>query len=204
MSKLVYTADDLVASLGALGVHFLSRGTQDDHPPLLSPTDLLAALIAQSDARLRLAIIPLLLRRPELANCLPHAIERSTDVLRQQLKLYYTAAMLLQQEHQNALYRLLGVQPSLPDLFGDELGILRTDSAQAALQKVAAQHAACTGLSVNWVVTYTQAAQRIIKRLEHEAQWALAWSTMPMRRSNGQTSLTSILALSVITFVRCA
>lgn len=173
MSGLVYTADDLVASLDALGVHFLTGGIQSDHPPTISATDLLAALIAQSDARMRLAIIPLLLRRPELAACMPDAIERTTDVLRQQLKLYYTAAMVLQQEYRNTLQRLLGAQPSLLDLYGGELGIVRTESTQAALEKVAAQHAACTGLSVNWAGTYRHAAQRIIKRLEHEAQWAL-------------------------------
>ncbi len=50
---------DLISTLNVLGVYFLTSG---ERPPevVVPPTRLLAALVEQKDARLRLATVPLL------------------------------------------------------------------------------------------------------------------------------------------------
>ncbi|MCL4506203.1 MAG: hypothetical protein M1434_10065 [Chloroflexi bacterium] len=92
MSAILCTPDELVGALDALGVHFLSGGDSSPRARSLAPAELLAQLAAQPDARLRLAIIPLLLCRPEFASAAPTALEQLTEQRRQTFKLYYTAA----------------------------------------------------------------------------------------------------------------
>ena len=172
MAATLLTANELVGALDALDVHFLTGGEVSPRVHSLTPADLLAQLAAQSDARLRLAIIPLLLRRPELALAAQTAAEQLTGQPRWTLKLYYTAAVLLQRRHQNLLARLLGPQPQLVDLFGAELGISLAGDPQDSLRRLGERHTALTGLSINWAGAYDHAARRLIKRLEHEAAWA--------------------------------
>jgi hypothetical protein len=94
------------------------------------------------------------------------------DETRQSLKLYYTAGVLLQRLYHRSLEHLLGAQPLLPDLFGSELAVSLTDEPQKDLQRLGERHILLTGLNINWAGTYEHAAQRLIKRLEHEALWA--------------------------------
>ncbi len=172
MSAVPLTADELVGALDALGVRFLTGGEPSPRAHGLTPADLLAQLAAQPDARLRLATIPLLLRRPEFAVAAPAAAEQITGQARWTLKLYYTAAVLLQRRYRHPFNRLLGAQPPLPDLFGSELGVSLASDPQECLRQLGERHATLTGLSINWAGTYDHAAQRLIKRLEHEAIWA--------------------------------
>lgn len=162
------SVDELVSALNSLGAHFVAGGAIAT-PPELTPARLLAALAEQSDARLRLAIVALLLRRPDLANAAQEAIVRLAEPARTMLKLYYTAAMLLQQKHAGQLYRLIGPRESLPDLFSGELGIPTSGSIEARLQALGKRHRDLSGLAANWVGTYEHAAERLFKRMEHEA-----------------------------------
>jgi hypothetical protein len=132
----------------------------------------LAGLAEQSDARLRLAIVALLLRRPDLADAIPEVVTHLTEPAGTSLKLYYTAAMLLQQKHADELGRLLEVRQRLPDLFSIQLGVPAGGSVEARLQTLAERHRAWSGLTVNWIGTYEHAAERLIRRLTLEAQWA--------------------------------
>ena len=165
------TADELVGALDGLGVHFLTGGEVNPRAQSLGQDELLAGLAAQPDARLRLAIIPLLLRRPEFAAAAYEAAERVSGTAQHTLKLYYTAAVLLQQRHRDRLVQLLGPQSSLPDLFGRELGVPRAGDSLERLQQLGNRHAELTGLRINWIGTYEHAVQRLIKRLELEALW---------------------------------
>jgi hypothetical protein len=171
MATRQLTADELVDALDALDVHFLSGGQPGVNVEQVHPERLLAQLAAQPEARLRLSIVPLLLRHPDLASVLPLALELASESARLTLMLYYTAAQLLQQEHHASLSRLLGTQPSLPDLYSAELGICVTNDPISQLQRLAERHTQLNGLAINWVGTYEHAAQRLIKRLQHEALW---------------------------------
>ncbi len=165
------SADELIGTLNALGVHFLAGGEGIGTSPL-PPARLLAALAEQTDARLRLAIVLLLLCRPEFAHAVPEATAHLAEPARTTLKLFYTAAVLLQQEYAVQLRSLLGRSEPLPDLFSKELQVPSAGSLEARLRRLGERHRVLSGLAVNWIGTYRYAAERLIKRLKWEAQWA--------------------------------
>ena len=164
-------ADQLVAELNTLGVHFVTGSSSPGPEPALPPTELLANLAQQSEARLRLAIIPLLLSRPDFAPAVPRALSQLNEPAQLTLKLFYTAAMLLQQLHASRLHGLLGRWEPLPDLFSEELGLRAEGGPQVRLKHLGERHHILSGLAANWVGTYAHAAERLMKRLEWEARW---------------------------------
>ena len=163
--------DELISMLDTLDVPFLAGDEQSAAPPSLTPVELLAALAQAREARLRSAIVPMLLRHPEFA---PHARTAATRLLglpRVTLQCFYTAALLLQRKYVARLKQLLGVQPSLPDWFSAGLGISLSEDETPLLGELSERHAALTGLPINWAGTYEHAAERLIKRLENQARW---------------------------------
>ena len=165
------SADELISALNALGVHFLVGG---ESPPktVLPPARLLAALAEQEDARLRLAIVPLLLYRPGLACTVPETLLLLAEPARTGFKLFYTAAVLLQEEYAAPLEKLTRQQVRLPDLFSRELGIPPKGRPDARLKCLSERHRAVSEVAANWIGTYRHGAERLIRRLEWEAQWA--------------------------------
>jgi hypothetical protein len=158
------TPDQLVTALNNLDVPFLTGGE-----PLsvsLMPTGLFSALISQPEARLRLAIIPLLLKQPDFAIVVPDIITHLPQFEALQLKLYYTAAMLLQQKYQSRFRILFGKQPSLVDYFSIELGLTNKGSPQQRLRALGKRHQHLTGKYINWYGTYNHAAERFLNRKE--------------------------------------
>jgi hypothetical protein len=138
----------------------------------LSPVELLAGLASQSEARLRLALIPLLLVHPELAKTIPEALARLPEQEQLTLKLFYTAAVILQQLYAKQLRTRLGQYDSLPDRFADELGIPINGDGATRLKRLGEQHRAASGLAINWVGAYHHAADRLLKQLTLEAEWS--------------------------------
>ena len=61
--------ETLIAQLRARGVTYLAPSDAVATEAIPSDAALLVALVEQADARLQLALIPLLLRHPELAAC---------------------------------------------------------------------------------------------------------------------------------------
>lgn len=70
LQRFTYTDDELVGALDALDVPFLSGGALNDTARALAagPAVLLQGLAQSEDARVRSALIPLLLRHPEFSN----------------------------------------------------------------------------------------------------------------------------------------
>jgi len=167
------SADELIAELDALGLHFVIGDAIAEPAQSLSPAGLLAALAQQTDARLRMALIALLLYRPELAAVVLDALNRLNESAQISLKLLYTAAALLQRIHAERLHRLLGQWEPLPDLFSQELGISPAGSPRTQLRRLSERHRALAGLAANWMGTYEYAAERLMIRLEREAEWAV-------------------------------
>lgn len=162
--------EELVGVLNMLGVPFLVGPKRSSFSP--TPEALLVMLANQPEARLRLAIIPLLLVHPEFAAALPKAIfPLNNEAARTTLRCFYTAAMLLQQKHAMRLQQVLGERDRLPDLFSKELQIPSSGTPNTRLQQLAQRHRAISGLVANWVGTYEHAAKRLIKRMEWEKKW---------------------------------
>lgn len=162
--------EELAAELHARDVNFLRGGRNSTSSCGLHPTMLIAALAASHEARLRLALIPLLLRRPELGEHADLSL-LSAPMERVTLMCYYTAAWLLQQKYQKRLTTIMGEHAPLPDLYTTELEIVPFPSPDAGLRKLAARHAILSRKSINWLGTYEHAAQRWLAHLEQRKQW---------------------------------
>src|SRR5690349_21303750 len=134
------TDDQLVAELNALGVHFLTGGDGARLTPSATPPELLVGLAQSLNARVRSALIPLLLIRPSLAGYGLKAIEQLRESDRNTLMLFYTAAMLLQAKHQPELKSLLGVYEPLPDLFSQRLNLTWLGNIEQQLHQLAERH----------------------------------------------------------------
>lgn len=161
----------LAAELDRLGVHFIrAHAISEGHIPI-SPTTLLAALACSREARMQLALIPLLLVRPEFASAAGDAASRLAGLPRLTLACYYTAAMLLQRKHETRL-RVFGFgQERLPDIFGRELGVSPSTDVDQSLRLLAQRQAVLSGRSLNWYGTYEHAAERLLRQAELEVRW---------------------------------
>lgn len=168
----VWSADRLVTELNRLGVHFVTGGELEQSAPSLSPAELLAGLASQSEARLRLALIPLLLVHPELATAVFGALAQLTQQQQLTLKLLYTAAVILQQCHAEQLQAFLGRYDALPNQFATDLGIPMVGDCLDRLKQLGERHRALSGLAINWVGTYRHAADRLLRQLSLEVQWS--------------------------------
>jgi hypothetical protein len=83
--------------------------------------ELFERLAQSSHARLREAIVLLLLRRPELARDAQRAIGRLEDRVQMQAKLRYCAACALQRMWRTRLIDAIGDHPLIEPAFQDEL-----------------------------------------------------------------------------------
>lgn len=164
--------DELVGALDALDVPFLTGGIQNDVARALTPAEIMEGLAQSPEARVRSALIPLLLRHPEFSDAARLAAAHLPPPSRHTLELFYTAAVLHQRKRGERLRRLLGSQPTLPDLFGRLLGIELSDGAEESLRRLAQRHAELSGLELNWIATYEHATERLIKHFENRERWA--------------------------------
>ena len=134
---------------------------------------LLADLVRQPSARVRAAVIAVLLSHPEYAEAVPAALKRLRPAERLTLQSFYVAAMLLQQEHAHRLQPFLATRWRwLPDLFSVELGLPTQGTPRERLILLGHRLRQRTKAAVNWVGTYEQVARRLIHHWERETQWS--------------------------------
>lgn len=119
----LYERETLVAELRERGVAYLAPSNASAEKP--PPTDelLILALLEQLDARLRMALVPLFLRRPHLADEVARLAARLDSDLRLELQTYYQAAVYLQRLWRTRLGFYLDTSSLLPDLFSAEMGL---------------------------------------------------------------------------------
>ena len=160
----------LVAELELLGIRYLSRRTAARARRVRPPDALLADLVRQPSARVRNAVIAVLLSQPDYAEAVPAALERLRPDEQQTLRLFYTAAALLQQKH---AARLLPFVDGgwLPDRFAVELDLPPTASARERLAALGRRHRQETRNAVNWVGTYENVVRCLLRSWELEARW---------------------------------
>jgi hypothetical protein len=160
----------LVAELELLGIRYLSRRTATRARHARPPDVLLADLVRQPSARVRNAVIAVLLSRPDYAEAVPAALQRLQPDEQQTLRLFYTAATLLQQEHSARLLPFVGGR-RLPDHFTSELDLPPVASARERLAALGRRHRQATQSAVNWVGTYENVVRCLLRSWEREAQW---------------------------------
>jgi hypothetical protein len=161
----------LTMTLDHLGVHFIA-GEVDTHPEIAeSPVALLRGLASSEEARLRLALIPLFLKRPEYAAYVKNALFGLSPTAQHFLRCYYTAAQLLQQKHYQTLTELFGNLTILPPLFEDSLNLDSTESPDVRLQQLGREQARLTGCPLNWYGAYELAYKRLVQHTQKRLQW---------------------------------
>jgi len=170
MQDQICSAAELVGALDALDVPFLTNGAQTERALALTPAELLQGLAQSSEARVRSAIIPLLLRHPEFADGARLATARLQGQPQFTLELFYTAALLLQKKYAARLARLFGAQETLSDLFSATLQIELTNDVEQALACVGERHTLLSGLRMNWTGGYEHAARTWLDYVEFRAR----------------------------------
>ncbi len=170
LQSSLHGEEQLVAELAQLGVGYLSRQT-DDIAPIRAPQILLAELVRQRSSRVRIALISLLLAKPEYGMHIPAALKRLNPKEVQILKILYTAAVYLQQLNAKFLKDFQKTSWSeLSDLFSMELGVTGS-SPEARLRVLAELQAQWTGTRLNWFGTYENAARHLMRRWQLERVW---------------------------------
>ena len=109
--------ETLVAKLRERGITYLAPSDVVATESMASPDAPLVALLEQPDSRLQLAVIPLLLRHPELASRVPLLVTRIEPRLAIELQTLYMAAVCLQRLWKTRLGFYLDTSILLPDLF---------------------------------------------------------------------------------------
>lgn len=164
---MTISEDQLVSELWARDVQFLRGRTSFPSVTLLSDATLIASLAESSDPRLCFSLIPLFLRHPEYSAWVREANKllttRSSQIT---LQFYYTAAVFLQKKYFQRIQNIMGEQELLQDLFSKELGFTPDAEPNRALVQLAEQHHLSTGQYVNWLGTYTHAADVWLRQME--------------------------------------
>ncbi len=164
--------ETLVAELEQLGVRYITRQALCGATELRPPDLLLADLMRQPSARVRAAVITVLLAHPEFASAVPAALHRLSPPERRMLQFYYTAACLLQEEYADRLKRLAPTHwQRLPDLFSSGLGLLAGGTPRERLNLLGDLCQRDTGAIVNWAGTYEHVARQLLRRWEVETTW---------------------------------
>ena len=164
--------EQIVAELELLGIRYLSRQTAEAATQVRPPDRLLADMVRQPSARVRAAVIALLLAHPEYATAVPAALRRIGPAEQVILRMFYTAAVLLQQAYSHRLLPVLGSRwRALPDLFSGEIGLSPGGTPSERLTMLGRQHRRKTGIGVNWTGTYDNVAQRLLRSWDLEAAW---------------------------------
>lgn len=161
----------MAGALNALGVQFLRGGQSELQTRATDPIALIANLAMSDEARLRLALIPLFMQRPQIGSNAAIAIKYLDHSAATVLRCYYTAAFFLQQKYAQQLGKLLNQIESLPDLFAEELGLPSRQSPAEGLALLAARQSQLSGRAINWQGTYEHAARRLLRQLELRQKW---------------------------------
>ncbi len=123
MAEVSYARESLVAALRDRGISYLAPSDAVASEVLESHEQLICALLHQNDSRLRLAIIPLLLRHPGISVSVPDLAASLDDVASLDLQTLYMAAVYLQRNWRSRLSIYLDDMTLLPDLFSHHMGL---------------------------------------------------------------------------------
>jgi hypothetical protein len=162
----------LVAELQRLGIRYISRKESFQARSVRPPRRLLADLVGQPSSRVRMAIIPLLLAKPQFSDAVPAVIKDISDDEAFLMKILYTAAMYLQQIYAEQQARYLDPGDRfLADRYSAELGLPEGLDARAALHALGQLHKTATALNINWAGTYENAVQKWLRQMALEEKW---------------------------------
>jgi len=171
-AAILASEDRIVAELERLNIRYLSRQGGDTGSQMRPPAQLLADLMRQPSARVREAVIAVLLAHPAFAQAIPAALTQLSPSEQSALRFFYCAAMLLQRQYVDALRPHLAERWEwLPDLFSQELGLGTQGTPQERLRRLGAVHRIQSRATVNWTGTYDNVARKLVRRWNLERRW---------------------------------
>jgi hypothetical protein len=166
------TEDSIVAELERLDIRYLSRQGSDAGARVRPPALLLADLMRQPSARVRAAVIAVLLAHPAYAQAIPVALAQLSPSEQLALRFFYSAAVLLQRQYADTLRPYVAERWQwLPDLFSQELGVATQGAPHERLGRLGAAHRAYTRSAINWTGTYDNVARKLLRRWSLEHRW---------------------------------
>lgn len=160
----------LAATLQHLDVHFVVLDAEHEVAPLDSPKYLISGLASNSEARMRLALIPLFLRHPDYSAYVS-LVKGLTNSQTQALHCFYMAAHLLQQKYRSELVTTFGDFADLPNLFEEELKLGPVDCPDQQLRQLAQRQATLSQKPLNWYGTYEHAYIRLVRHANLQKKW---------------------------------
>jgi hypothetical protein len=134
----------------------------------------LLGLARDPDARVALAIVPLLLLRPERAEAIPAVAKQLEGDAKLMFECYCTEAHWLQRQCEKPLTDLVGELKPFPDWFSAKLELTSSENeAACALEALGKRQQALSHERLNWRGTYKHPAQSLMKQLTWERVWQI-------------------------------
>jgi len=164
--------ESLVAQLRELGVCYLTPTDARMHESWRAlPSELIAKLAAQSDPRLRHALIVLFILHPDLAGEVLKQVDVIDPPARIELIAHYMAALYLQRMWRMRLGFYLDVQ-ILPDLFSTQLGLPSPEEryGKTGLHALAEWHANQSLYPFNHLSSYQHVMDLLFEQLKQQAR----------------------------------
>lgn len=166
------SSDDLVNSINLMGIVFFPSSIKSNHADLLPPEIIFAELSMHEDVRMRLAIIAILLQRPDLASFAANAMAKISINYKNTFMVYYTAACLLQQIYADEWNKIFETYVPIPDKYSGDLNLSKKGTAEDRLRELSKRQAEITGMPLNWFGTFSHTGRRIIEWLKKQQSWA--------------------------------
>jgi hypothetical protein len=165
--------DALVAQLREQGVRYLAPSQPDfSAPPQVSPKELIIRLVTHSDARLRLALVALLLLHPEWGPYVHFQVKKLAEPTRADLQALYTAAVYLQRLWHTRLEFYLRRFEMLPDLYSSQLGLpaAKERHGKSGLHALSTWQGHRSPYPFNWLASYNKLINLLFEQLKMEAK----------------------------------
>jgi len=169
---LTFTRDQLVSALADYGVRFLAGGDENVPRALIAAEDLIRAIVADPDPRLRLALTALFLSHPEYHAYVPGLASQLDGSAKIELQARYQAAVYLQRIWKTRLGYYLGDYNMLPDYFSRELRLPPPEErfGKTGLIALAEWHRDRSEFPFNRLASYQKSLELLIGQLKAEGR----------------------------------
>ncbi len=164
--------DSILAQLEHFGVDYINNPSGVTFTNPLSPVDLIISTIHQPSSRVRTSLIALFLVNPSFSSVLEDAQSKLPTHEIHLLKIFFTAAVYLQEKYLSDFKNFLGRkwQP-LPDRFSNELGIPNKELPDEKIRMLDSYHKKISGSYLNWTGYYKSIAQHVLHSFELKNRW---------------------------------
>jgi hypothetical protein len=155
-----------------MGVDYLNHSTGETFSETISPVELITMILRQPSSRVRTSLIALFLINPTFSYLLADIQIILNGPEKEMLKIFFSAAVYLQEKYSKEFQFYLGRKWStLPDFFSEELGIPGYVSSDEKLRLLDKYHKKVSGSYLNWLGSYQSVAHQVLHSFELKRKW---------------------------------